>query len=166
MMKPWQKNVHLIASIGGGFAGFLTTFIPFGQQPFSVGLLLLVLLFMSLFGYGIYAGLKFAANTVDDRSLLIFYALQIPWLTSPVLSYQLASVGQITFGFRGFSIHAQYYLGSNWFCSVFQPNTFGLGVNFLALGLFIFLLGERRKRALVGLAATPRAEEGDEKGEE
>ncbi len=142
-MKPWLKNIHLVFSIGGGFAGAVTVFIPISQQGYSPGLGVIVFIALVFYIYGIFAGLRFAADTDDRVHLKVFYCLQIPVILSSLFSYQLVAGAHLTLGISGFALNAKFSLGSVWFLSCFIGQSFAVGINVVALALLLSLGREK-----------------------
>ncbi|MBD5779912.1 hypothetical protein IEN85_10470 [Pelagicoccus sp. NFK12] len=141
-MKPWLANVHLIASIGGGFTGAVTSTAPLFQQGFSLGLLIIVAIACSIYVYGIFAGLRLVADRSETLHLKIFYSLQVPVFYSPLFSYFVAAGAYVTLGISGLSLNFNFAFGSVWFLSLLNGQPLGLGVNFVALLLLVLLFKE------------------------
>jgi hypothetical protein len=95
----------------------------------------------SFFLFGIIAGLKLSELSHIGRILSALYQLlQVPILSSPILSFSLFSGFQIGFGFQEYSLVIFYEFGARakFYCMSSDP--WGIGVNILALTLFIYLL--------------------------
>lgn len=82
------------------------------------------------------------------RKNTVFWALQVPFFMSPVFSYSLASGGLFIIWVQvlpSLSIGVNYFLGSTFKVDLLSEGPFSLGVNLLALGIFVYLLRLQRK---------------------
>jgi len=128
--------LFLIISIGGGFAGAAVTITQLansGQAPLYYALIGIVTVAYSI---GIYGGIKLIEDEEKGLRILSWYYLaQIPYLVSPVISYQFYS-GLTLFGAigtRGVTWGA--YCGSRWLYTLFQMSDSRLevGANFFGV---------------------------------
>lgn len=136
-MKRLVEALLLIASIGGGFTGFC---IVLGEivkaTSFSMGHFIIYGSALFLFAFFVYAGLAFAANKANIKPLKIAFLLQIPWVSSPILVYKLASGFSLSgiLHFGGFQF--VYNLGSDFNFGILNGQPWGIGFNLAAVILF------------------------------
>lgn len=143
----------MIFSLGGGFAGVVTVYTSFSQQDYSEDPGFIVFIALAFYVYAIFAGLKFAADADDRAHLKVFYCLQIPVIFSHYFSYQLVAGAHLTIGILDFMLNAKSSLGSTWFLSCFNGQSFAVGINVIALALLLSLGREKRLQE-VGEAET------------
>jgi hypothetical protein len=97
----------------------------------------------SLFIFGAYAGvlaLRRAHGWL--RTTTVFWALQIPVLSSPVVSYSLASGGFVSVWLQLYPsllLGNNFSLGSTWMVSVFGKAPFVVGANLVAVAKVLYL---------------------------
>ena len=92
-MKKLFYSLHLIASIGGGSIGFLTIFPLWDSMDELTGAEVIgTIIFAIIFLAGITSGIIFSLDKQRKGLLSVYYALQIPFIISSTLSYQLVSV--------------------------------------------------------------------------
>jgi|CZKI01.1.fsa_nt_gi hypothetical protein len=148
-MNPWLKRLFLITSIGGGFAGAAVTgsqFADSGQGPLNYALIGVVTLAYSV---GIIGGIELIEDEGKGLRVLSWYYLaQVPYLISPVISYQFFS-GLTLFGAvgsRGLTWGA--YLGSRWLYGLFQMHDprFEVGANAFGIWATWYLRWELGKK--------------------
>ncbi len=89
-MKPWLRLLLVTASVGGGFTGIVLSIGIFANAH-SAGQLILCVVFLGLYGFVTASGLIFVYDPKRTRPLVAAFALQIPWLSSPVFVYQFAA---------------------------------------------------------------------------
>jgi hypothetical protein len=94
-MKPWLRLTLITISVGGGFTGFALTFQALQSGLSSHTEPLLNLLIMGIFlllNAGVAAsGLLFVHDPECTRPLAASLAIQVPWISSPFLTYRFAS---------------------------------------------------------------------------
>ena len=100
-------------------------------------------LFVLVYGFIIVSGLLFVQDARKTRPLMVALAIQIPWLSTPVLVYRLAAGLHLTVGFIGtsgnLSLTSKFLLGSTWEFALGRDDNVGLGVNLVALLLVMLL---------------------------
>jgi hypothetical protein len=135
-----MRKVHLILTIGGGFLGLAITLQGFfTAKEFNAPFFLLLAAFVTLYGYGIFAGLRLVDNPDEKKHLAVFYWLQVPWISSPILVYRFASGFHVTCVFVESKLGCFFRVGSDWQVSLFRPAPWGIGVNAFALALVVLL---------------------------
>ena len=148
-MNRILESILLIMTIGGGFAGadfILMKLVQAGHQHWEFYLLLATALL--LYVYVLVAGLIFARNKANTKHLKRALLLQVPWLSTPFLYYQFAA-GALLEG----RVYASGMDGNGFFGSSFQialnPHApWAIGVNFMALALYVLTVkASRRSKA-------------------
>jgi len=144
----------MVLEIGGGFAGIS---ILAASQQWSSGVPTQVWVLSGLFGllffFGIVAGLALAESRRLGTALsAVYQGLQIPVVSSPALTYSFFSGIELRVGWWRNRPVCLTGLGAR--CTFFLTHSYpwGIGVNVLALGLFVYLL--------VQLAKSPKAGNG------
>src|SRR6516225_2116906 len=100
-MKTWLRLTLVTVTVGGGFTGVAITLqalLSPQQQPLAY---ILLLAFLALFAFVTASGLIFVHNPQRTALLVPAIALQIPWVSSPLIAYKFAAgfqVGAALFG--------------------------------------------------------------------
>ena len=127
----------IIASIGGGFMGVSITLAGLLNAPnITFGYILIFGSALGVFGYFIYAGLVFASNNENSKHLKISFLLQIPWVSSPIIVYKIAAGFSLSGLFYTGGFRFAYNIGSDFSFAIFNGQSWGIGVNFAAVGLY------------------------------
>ncbi|MFA0810224.1 hypothetical protein [Microbulbifer epialgicus] len=130
----------LTASIGGGFMGSAITLNYFlDSNRLALGGAIANGLALTAFLYTLYAGLQFSKSAVNTKQLYRAFLLQIPWLSSPILTYK---VGAGFFLYLMYSSQGSKYLvgfGANYSLAIFSDRPWGIGVNFAAIGFLALM---------------------------
>jgi len=139
-MHPFLKwplaALTLIGSILG--AGLTLLTIPLALGPGADSSTTLPFFVASAFyALGIVAGLRFANNDSRRGLMRLYYALQIPWLSSPLIGLRFVSGANVSAALPSFS----YSLGSVWHFGSSHAAPWGLGLNLLALAILFLLRG-------------------------
>lgn len=140
-MNPWFRRFLVILTVGGGFLGAAvvaaavvgrknTSALEYAMYGFTI----------LLYVYGIFAGVRLTENPTRYRHLIIFHALQIPFISSPGFTYRFACGLHVTIGMVASKFVWAYRLGSDWQMSILQPRAWGIGVNLVAAVIFVALL--------------------------
>jgi hypothetical protein len=137
-MKAWlRRTLGLLPIVGGGAGLAVLTTVITGQQTLNALGVVILLAFALLYLAGIMAGLWMLEGHRHAVALnLVFWALQVPQLISPVVTYVFwapTNVGvwwDVTASRTGFA----YQVGST-----FQFNLLNLGSN-IAIALNLFAL--------------------------
>jgi hypothetical protein len=150
-LKAWVRLILVAFMVGGGFLGLVVTIDEFSQlaEKGPLGLVVFSIM-MILVLFEIFAGLLLTHS--PDHTMLVRLAiqLQIPWITSPIVSFRfmcgagiwlvvsagsLADAGRLAgenVRWRGqFGIHESLGIG--------EDLPWSLGVNFIAL-ILLFLI--------------------------
>jgi hypothetical protein len=151
-MNAWFRRFLLILTIGGGFIGVALT-TQFFSQANKVIAYIMLLAFVGLYGYGIFVGLKLSEGSAPLRHLRLYFGLQIPFISSPLIAYRFCSGLQATVAIIQPGLRWDCRLGSEWQIAILSSGLWGVGVNFVALAI-VFLLYSR----LAVVAEAPRVQ--------
>lgn len=152
-----------MVTVGGGYAGFVTTFLSlFDNQGEGVLVLLLRTIFLALCAYITVSGLVFVHDPRLVRPLAVALVLQIPWISSPLAFYYFAAGPAVIIGIGSpkktvdlFSIEWKFFLGGSWRFSMLQGDRWAIGVNLFALALLILLWKSVQARTSEASPARP-----------
>jgi hypothetical protein len=94
----------------------------------------------------LFAGFRLAENKEQTKHLIIFYWLQVPWISSPIIGYRFSSGCHFSacFVFIGSKFNLAYLIGSNWWFSLFKSEPWGIGVNAFALAMALILIKRKK----------------------
>lgn len=91
-MKTWLRLLVVLMTVGGGFTGLSITFGAFERVTNAGSLTIATLwIFMAMYAFVAAAGLLFVYDPNKTGPILVAFALQIPWLSLPVLEYHFAA---------------------------------------------------------------------------
>lgn len=137
-MNSWMRRLNLVLTIGGGFVGVVVTLQAFfASEEANPMFYALLCAFMGLYGYGIFAGLRLVEAPEERKHLAIFYWLQVPWISSPILAYRFAAGFHVSGAILGSQLSGFFRIGSDWQFSLFQTAPWGVGLNVFALVMAI-----------------------------
>lgn len=140
-MNIWLRRLLLILTIGGGFVGIALT-IQFFTQADKVIAYVMLVAFSGLYGYGIFVGIKLSEGPPLLKHLRLYFGLQIPFISSPVIAYRFCSGLQATVAMVQSSLKWDFRLGVEGQFAILSSAPWGIGVNFVALAI-VFLLYSR-----------------------
>lgn len=150
-MQQWQRRILGVLALGGSFLGITLAFTLL-LAPGSILGRSLVLPFLGLYCWGIWCGVRMLEDAEGAvRSNRLFWAVQIPFLTSPVAGYFFASgfLLFVTYQPANSSPGFVFRLGSQFEYSLLQPEKpFVFGVNIFALAIWVFLTYRLRTETL------------------
>lgn len=158
-MNKWIKYLLIVLEVGGGFAGISMMFIlqQWNTSTSQYFWWIFSIYVGFLFLFGIVAGLALVERPQLGAALsAVYQALQIPVLSSPLLIYEFLSGLQLgvcwTEGRPAFFVEygARFALQLS-----MRTAPWSIGVNMLALALFVYLLLQLRPKAKV---VDPRGE--------
>jgi hypothetical protein len=100
MLKTAARILIILATVGGGSAGFMEVVAQFADSK-ATDATHTVLLWIGLTAYSliIVAGLIFIHCADRTRTMLAALAIQIPWFDAPGLRYHLSSMAFFTLAF-------------------------------------------------------------------
>ena len=141
-MNVWFRRLLLILTIGGGFVGVART-IQFFSHVDKVIAYVVLLAFVCLYGYGIFLGVKLSEGPAPLRHLRVYFGLQIPFISSPIVAYRFATGFQTTIAITqsglGWDVR---FLGSEGQFAILSQEPWGVGINVIASAI-VFLLYSR-----------------------
>src|SRR5437870_5311097 len=140
-MNAWFRRLLLILTIGGGFVGVAVT-IQFFLHANTVIAYIVAVAFLGLYGYGIFVGFKLSEGSAPLRHLRLYFALQVPLISSPLITYRFCSGLQATVAIIQQSFRWDWRLGSEWQFVIHSSAPWGVGINLVALAI-VFLLNSR-----------------------
>ena len=140
-MHQWLQRINVITTVGGGFTGLaisLATLVSNWPQlkPLAV---LLVLGFCVLCTWAICIGLLLAEGVDAGRGLTIFYVLQIPNFTTPVLSFHAGFGFMLYIGVLSNGQIIQGQLGADWNAGLRSGDSWSFAINLFPI-LLLWLL--------------------------
>lgn len=138
----------VLMTVGGGFAGVLITADRlFHLNGHGAAYAIIIAIFFLLYAFVTASGLMFVHDPHRTRPVLVALALQIPWVSCPIFVYQFASglyavmtVGEPEVaGNIGFHLGWSAQFGSLFRVAGFQEIPWNLGVNLIAVLMFVLL---------------------------
>lgn len=140
-MRVWQWRAIGVLTLGGSFLGLVMTVMTL---PGAGNLLskFIVLIFVGLYAWGVWCGIGILERSVDTfRKSILFWAFQIPYFTSPLLSYNFSSGARVTVALQTGDPTFVWALqfGSHFAAMVLRPSAWGIGANLMALAVTVFL---------------------------
>jgi hypothetical protein len=141
-LNKWERRVLGILALGGSFLGLVLGSALLVSTESLLARCLLVP-FLGLYAWGIWCGtclLEQRQNSV--RANVMFWVVQIPYLTSPIAGYKFASGSllYVTYSPSTSSPGLLYRFGSQFEYSLLKVGTpFVFGINVLALAVVIWL---------------------------
>ena len=146
-MSALTRKLHLVLTIGGGFLGAAMTLQTFfASKGLSPVVYAILMAFIALYAYCIFVGLRLVDRPQETKHLLVFYSLQVPWLSSPLIAYRFVSGFNFHVGFLDFNPTFLLRIGSDWKFSFFQSAPWGLAINLFAVLMVIVVLSSRLRR--------------------
>jgi hypothetical protein len=160
-MNNWLRLALVTVTVGGGFTlctlsvGML---VQMGQNRQLAAVLVLIMIACSVFVTA--SGLAFVYDPRRVLAVKVALALQIPYISSPLLVYKLicgagfytvvclAPIDDLAILFGHIGIRFQF--GGYWSLAFWEGHPVGVGVNWVAVFLFVTLRRSMR-------AASPRA---------
>ncbi|MDM4768545.1 hypothetical protein [Pelomonas sp. SE-A7] len=140
-----------LLSIGGAAWGLIAIAMLLLQSWPGLLSALLVGAVAAVFAFGAYVGVLALRRTPGWlRKSTVFWALQIPLVLSPAVSYALASGGYFAVWLQlhpPVKVGANFLLGSTFTLKLLSGGPVVVGVNLFALGIFLFLLRVQAKSA-------------------
>ena len=147
-MKRCLRVVLIVCQIGGGFSG-ISVLLSSREWNASVPLSVWVLssLFAILFLSGIIAGL-WAAEGKRHWAVLsaVYQGLQIPVVSCPAITFGFYSGIELRLGWWRNEPVLVTGVGARCVLSLFHSDPWGIGINVLALVLFMYVILELRSQ--------------------
>jgi hypothetical protein len=136
-MNVWFRRLLLIL-IGGGFIGIALTAQAFPQSDRVIAYVAL-LAFVILNGYGIFLGVRLSDGSAPLRHLRLYFALQIPFISSPIIAYRFATGLQVTIAMIQSGLRWDWRLGSEGQFAILSSAPWGIGINVVAVAIVLLL---------------------------
>ena len=140
-MKTWLRLTLITMTVGGGFTGVALTLQTLlgllGRQPLNFVLGAGIL---ALYVFVTVSGLLFVQNLRRTGPLVVSIALQVPWVSSPLIAYRFAAGFQVSAAFIGGRFNGGVRLGSDFQINVLQQLPWGAGANIFALIVLVLLV--------------------------
>ena len=137
-MNAWFRRLLLILTIGGGFVGITVTIQFFLHANKAIAYIVAVA-FLGLYRYGIFVGFKLSEGSVPLRHLRLYFALQVPLISSPLITYRFCSGLQATVAIIQQGFRWDWRLGSAWQFVIHSSAPWGVGINLVALAIVLLL---------------------------
>src|SRR5262249_23626745 len=99
----------------------------------------MLLAFIGLYAYGILIGIKLSEDPPPLKHLRLYFSLQIPFISSPVIAYRFSSGLQATVAIIQSSLKWDFRLGVEGQFAMLSSAPWGCGVNFVALIIVLLL---------------------------
>jgi len=94
---------------------------------------------LTVFLYTLYAGLQFSKSTSNTKQLSRAFLLQVPWLSSPILTYKLGTGISLAFMYSAHGGNYFFNLGANYSLAIFSDRPWSIGVNLAAIGFLVLI---------------------------
>jgi hypothetical protein len=112
-MNIWFRRSLVVLTVGGGFFGaVISTDTLFAAKNTPVFGYAMIALVIALYTYGIFAGIRLSEDARHYGHVLFFYALQVPFFSSPILLYRFACGFHATIWVVGFSFGWMFRLAA------------------------------------------------------
>lgn len=135
-MEKLYKSLVLLFTVGGGSVGFVLIFSALVSWRDSYGAPIVSILFLITFAYLIFSGLAFVLSQ-NTYHAAVALSLQVPWISSGLISYKLASFFNLSILFKIDGVSFQAMLGSRYYFDLLSNSSLGVGVNIGALAMLI-----------------------------
>ena len=156
-MSTWLRLTLITMAVGGGFTGVaLTSQALFSPQVTGrPGLVAICVVFLLLHLFVVISGLLFVQNPTRVMPLVVALAIQIPYLSSPLVTYRFADglIGGV--GIAETGPFGWIRLGSDWQFNLLQPLPWGLGINLVAVAVLAALslsIARQRRQSTLSVA--------------
>src|SRR5689334_8995854 len=91
-MKTWLRLALITMTVGGGFTGIVLTLgLLFHSEDPGLLHLVLIIVFLALYIFVVASGLLFVCDPQRTRPLLAALAVQVPWISTPLIVYKFAA---------------------------------------------------------------------------
>ncbi len=141
-MNRWVRRILIVLEVGGGFMGFSMMLVSLkGGVSMPAHAVIGFGVFACAFLFGIFSGL-----TLVDKPKMgvllsaVYQMIQIPIVSSSWITYNLYSGAQIGIHWSEGKLAVTFHCGARSFFAWEHGEPVQIGVNVLALGLFIYLL--------------------------
>jgi len=156
-MNKSLKTIVLIIQIGGGLLGLGLIGRSLLTEKLTQTAVVIHIAFIFVFLFGIAAGVALVRKPkLGLRLSAVFQAMQIPIIIGLVPSYALASGACFNLYRHATGFGFNFLFGSRYFFSIHNSESWMVGINALALILFILLVKEIRFKAVVAKICEPQ----------
>jgi hypothetical protein len=156
-MSTWLRLTLITITVGGGFTGVaLTAQLLFSPQVTGPALLAICVVFLLLHVFVLVSGLLFVHNPARIMPLVVALAIQIPYLSSPLVTYRFADGLFGGVGIAETGAFGWIRLGSDWQFYLLQPLPWGVGINLVAVAVLAALclsVARQRRQSPLSIAA-------------
>ncbi len=145
-MNKFIVYLLVVLEVGGGFMGFS---VILASQPWNKNINAFMYIGVCLlFIFGIFAGLALIKESrYGIASSAIYQALQVPLISSHVISYNIRSGVRLIVGVLRGMPYVTFDIGAR--CTIIfgkRPDSWGFGINLIALILFVYLIFQLRSK--------------------
>ncbi|WP_444886655.1 hypothetical protein [Microbulbifer sp. JMSA008] len=141
-MKAIIRKILLATSIAGGSIGsIMVAADTMISRELTFNKAIGSSLVFAFFVYSVYAGIKFLRFPSNIKHLERVFIAQIPWITSPILSFKLATGVGASFLliYPPFSDTYRLSIGAEYSLSPLSEQTWGIGVNLAAISFLALI---------------------------
>lgn len=152
-MKVWFRWLLLVLTIGGGFMGLaIAVQAMFAQDASGFFYYLFCCVAIGLYCFVIVSGLLFAENSRCITPMRVGFALQVPWVSSPILVYGFGVGCRITtgLGLLDGRFSATFRFGSDFDLFIFGHHPWFVGINVFAVLMLVSLAVYGRRLNIAG----------------
>lgn len=143
-ISTWISRIIILATIGGGSVGLLETLkIALAATALSAFAWTAFVIAVIMYGYGIFVGLRESEGKGANSHVFIYFALQVPYVSSPWVAYHFTSGLHAIVAVIGIEVGWSFRIGSEWQFAILQPYPFGFGVNLVALAILFVVYIQR-----------------------
>lgn len=131
MNNTWLRRFHLIATVGGGFAGLaicLAT-VTGNWAQLKASAVVLMLAFAALCVWAIYLGVKLFEGRDVRRGLRFFYIIQLLNFTTPWFSFHAGFGLMLYLGVLADGQNFRIQLGADWTTSFLSGDSWSVAIN-------------------------------------
>jgi hypothetical protein len=122
------------------------------------------LIFLALYGYGVFIGVCLAERGEPIWSLLFYFTVQIPFISSPLVTYRFYSGLEATVAIRDVGVGWDARFGSEWRLAILSSAPLGFGINIVAIIIVFFLTSLAFQRTRRG-SGNSRSLKGEKKSD-
>jgi len=162
-MNKSLKTILLIIQIGGGLLGLGLIGRSILTEQITQTAVIIHIAFSLVFLFGIIAGVTLASKPkLGLRLSAVFQAIQIPVLIAPMAAYALFSGACLNLYRHGTGYGFNFLFGSRYYFSIHNNESWLVGVNVIALVLFILLVREIRLQSVFVNISKPGSSSGQQ----
>ncbi|WP_444921719.1 hypothetical protein ACJJID_04840 [Microbulbifer sp. CnH-101-G] len=141
-MKTTIRQILLATSIGGSSVGIIMVAVDtVASRELTFYKVIGNSFVFTFFVYSLYAGLTFLKDLSNIEHLERAFIAQIPWITSPVVNFKIATGIGASFLLTCPPISGTYRLsvGAEYALSFLNEQTWGIGVNLAAISFLALI---------------------------